>query len=308
MRPRFSFRSPQAFLLAVAVWAGLSHLAPASAQDVLSEYVPSTAASPYGVLSVVRLSTGFVELAPKILVYAPPGVMRDVHFSENVWVLGYQTTVVDESGRSPKENYVCHTLFGDQRVVQRQDQRMRALYSDGFTRGFRLPDGFAVPFSVRDRVHFMPMFNNRTSQTQRVRMDVELLVIREKDLRKPLTPLYSTLRSVSIPHLYFVSPKRHQQEITFQAPFNGRVHFVGSHLHPYAESIELFDVSRSRPVWRGRPLGSAGPGENSMETYSSAEGYAVRAGDTFRISTVYNNPTSEKIDAMAAVFLFYSAD
>src|SRR5207302_1551664 len=157
--------------------------------------------------------------------------------------------------------------------VQRQDQRMRALYSDGFTRGFRLPDGFAVPFSARDKIHFMPMFNNRTSQTQHVRMDIELLLIREKDLRKPLEPLYSTLRSVSIPHLYFVPPKRHQQQITFEAPFNGRIHFVGSHLHPYAESIELFDVSRSRAVWRGRRLPEMHPGENSMETYSSAAGY-----------------------------------
>src|SRR5262249_51210607 len=158
----------------------------------------------------------------------------------------------------------------------------RALYSDGFTRGFRLPDGFAVPFSSRDRIHFMPMFNNRTARVQRVRMDVELLVIREKDLRKPLTPLYSTLRSVSIPHLYFVPPKRHQQQITFEAPFTGRIHFVGSHLHPYAESIELFDVSRSRPVWRGYRPEKLLPGENAMETYSSTEGYAVRAGDTFR--------------------------
>ena len=84
--------------------------------------------------------------------------------------------------------------------------------------------------------------------------------------------------------------------------------FAGSHLHPYAESIELFDVSRSRPVWRGHLLAKAPPGDNSMETYSSAEGYPVRAGDAFRISSVYNNPTAEKIDAMAAVFLFYSAD
>ena len=45
-----------------------------------------------------------------------------------------------------------------------------------------------------------------------------------------------------------------------------------------------------------------------METYSNADGYAVRAGDTFRISSVYNNPTSDKVDAMAAVFLFYSAN
>ena len=235
-----------------------------------------------------------------------PGPCATCEFSENVWVLGYQTFIVDDQGKVPRENYICHTLFGDQRVVQRQDQRMRALYSDGFTRGVRLPEGFAVPFSSRDKVHFMPMFNNRTASTQKVRMDIEVLLIREKDLRKPLEPLYSTLRSVAIPHLFFVPPKRHEQQLTFQLPFDGRIHFIGTHIHPYAESIEVFDVSRAHSVWRGKPLANAGRDQNSMQTYSSVAGYPVRAGDVFKVFSVYNNPTSEKIDAMAAVFLFYS--
>ena len=162
MQPKFNSRRVPQFYFVVAVWGGLSCPVQTRAQEVLSDYTPSNVASPYGELSIVRLSTGLVELAPKILVYAPPGAMRDLRFTENVWVLGYQTSIIDKNGKTPTENYICHTLFGDQRVVQRQDQRMRALYSDGFTRGFRLPDGFAVPFSARDRIHFMPMFNNRT--------------------------------------------------------------------------------------------------------------------------------------------------
>ena len=44
----------------------------------------------------------------------------------------------------------------------------------------------------------------------------------------------------------------------------------------------------------------------AMETYSSAEGYQVHSGDIFRLSSVYNNPTSSNIDAMSAVFVYYS--
>ena len=278
----------------------------AGTPELLSDYVPSRIASPYGPVSLMRLTTGLIELQPKILVYAPAGTMRDLRFSENVWVIGYQTSIEDDQGRAPSENYICHTLFGDQRVVQRQDQRMRALYSDGFTRGFRLPEGFAVPFSARDRVHFMPMFNNRTDHTQRVRMDVEVLLIRERDLRKPLQTLYSTLRSVTMPHLYFVPPNRHERQTTFDLPFAGRIHFMGTHIHPYAESMEVFDVSQGRSVWRGKPAAQPDGGRNTMDTYSSVVGYPVHAGDTFRVTSVYNNPTSDKIDAMAAVFFFYS--
>ena len=280
----------------------------ASAPQVLSEYVPAKATSPYGPVSLVRLTTGTVELDPKILVYAPAGTMRDVSFSENVWVIGYQTSIHDDQGRVPRENFICHTLFGDQRVVQRQDQRMRALYSDGLTRGFRLPDGFAVPFSARDRIHFMPMFNNRTNQKQRVRMDVEVMLIREKDLRKPLQTLYSTLRSVTMPHLYFVPPQRHEQKIEFALPFSGRIHFMGTHVHPYAESMEVYHVSQGHSLWRGTPGAQTDGSRNTMQTYSNVEGYPVHAGDVFRVTSVYNNPTTDKIDAMAAVFFYYSEE
>jgi hypothetical protein len=253
----------------------------------------------------VRFSTGVVVLPPKVLAHSPSGTMRQLHFSENVWVIGYQTSISDAEGQALIGNYICHTLFCDQRAVQRQDQRMRALYSDGFTRGFVLPEGYAVPFSQVDSVHFMPMFNNRTDHPLQVRMNIELRLIREKDLRKPLHPLYSTLRSVHMPHLYFVPPNRHEQQITFELPFEGNIHFIGTHIHPHAESIALFDVSHGQKVWRGITKSEPGSSE-VMETYSSAKGYPVHPGDIFRLSSVYNNPTSTNIDAMSAVFVYYS--
>lgn len=282
------------------------HSAPADGPEILANYQPTSVASPYGTVTLVRFTTGVIELQPKVLAYSPPGTMRELRFSENVWVIGYQTSISDESGNPLTENYICHTLFSDQRAVQRQDQRMRALYSDGFTRGFRLPAGFAVPFSHLDNVHFMPMFNNRTEHSQRVRMEIQVLLIREKDLRKPLEPLYSTLRSVQVPHLYFVPPKRHEQEVTFELPFKGHIHFIGTHVHPHAESVALFDVSRGKEVWCGKASAHHLGTLDTMDTYSSVQGYPVHPGDVFRLSSVYNNPNSSNIDAMAAVFLFYS--
>jgi len=291
-------------ILAFAICAP-GRAAQADGPELLSQYQPTSVASTYGAVSSVRFTTGVIELQPKVLAYSPPGTMRALRFSENVWVVGYQTSISDESGKPLNENYICHTMFCDQRAVQRQDQRMRALYSDGFTRGFSLPEGYAVPFSRLDNVHFMPMFNNRADLPRRVQMQIEVLLIREKDLRKPLEPLYATLRSVQIPHLYFVSPKRHQQDITFELPFEGRIHFIGTHIHPHAESMTLSDVSHGKEVWHGKTAQGPG-GIDTMGVYSSVAGYAVHPGDVFRLSSVYNNPTADKIDAMAAVFLFYS--
>jgi hypothetical protein len=292
--------------VALAVFAVGSEPLRAQERQVLSGYTPARITSRYGVVSEVKFSTGLIALPPKVLAYLPEGGMRQLKFSENVWVIGYRTEISDERGDAVSENLICHTLFCDQRAAQRQDQRMRALYSDGFTRGFQLPEGYAVPFSRLDDIHLMAMFNNRTDAPKRVRMNIELILIRERDLRQPLQPLYSTLRSVNIPHLYFVPPNRHERETTFQLPFEGRIHFIGTHIHPYAESVAVFDVSRKEEVWRGRTRLEAAEHRQAMETYSSVSGYPVHPGQLFRLSCVYDNPTSSKIDAMAAAFIYYS--
>jgi hypothetical protein len=276
------------------------------ADDLLQDFQPSERTSEFGKVSKVQFSTGRVDLRPNVLVYSPPGLMRDLHFSEPVWVIGYKSAVVDRGGQPTLQNYLCHTFFGDQKVVQRQDQRMRAVYSDGFTPEVRLPEGYGLPLTPHDDLHWMPMFNNRDSSPTAVEMRIEVTVIRQKDLVKPLRRVYSTLRSVQVPHLFYVPPKRHEQQTTFPLTFNGRIHYIGTHIHPHGESIELFNMSRGERVWMGSMKKDADHRALAMETYSSAEGYPVRAGEVFRLTSVYRNPTTRPIDAMAAVFVFYS--
>lgn len=276
------------------------------AAGLLDDFQPSTRLSPHGKVSKIEFSTGLVELDPRVLVHSPAGAMRDFRFPEPVWVIGYKSTIYGPGGTSPGGHYLCHTFFGDQRVVQRQDQRMRALYSDGFTPEVQLPDGFGLPLTPHDRLHFMPMFNNRDDRPAKVGMRIEVTLIRQRDLARPLRRLYSTLRSVALPHLYYVAPRRHQRQVAFTLPFSGRIHFIGSHIHPYGVSLELFNLSRGEPVWRGSMKKDPAGRDKTMETYSSAEGYIVKPGENYRLTSLYDNTTSRPIDAMAAVFLFYS--
>jgi hypothetical protein len=152
----------------------------------------------------------------------------------------------------------------------------------------------------------MPMFNNRSEHPARVEMKVRVTLIREKDLVKPLLPLYASLQTIQVPHLYFVPPGRDEKQTTFEAPFDGEIHFLGTHVHPYGVSIELFNESRGESVWKGtRKRDSSGP-SGAMEVFSSRKGYAVHAGETYRVTAVYENPTPDPIDAMAGLFLLYS--
>ena len=170
---------------------------------------------------------------------------------------------------------------------------------------FVFADGFGIRLLANERLHWMPMFNNRGDEAARVEMKVMITVIRAKDLKKPLKPLYASLRSVQTPHLFFVPPGRDVRQITFELPFDGKIHFLGTHLHPHGVSIELSNISRREQVWKGaRKSDPAGP----MEVYSDSGGYRVRAGETYKITAVYENPSKDPIDAMAGLFMLYSRD
>jgi hypothetical protein len=285
------------------VWLGALSL---SAADVLGDFRPSPSRSVYGAISNVEFSTELIELDAGVLAFHPDRAMRDFFFAEPVWIIGYQTEVLDGRNSRPRENYLCHTFFGDQRVTQHDDREMLALYSDAFTPQVRLPDGFGFRMAAGESIHWMPLFNNRQDEPVRIRIKGVISVIREKDLSKAMRPLYSTLRSVNTPHLFFVKPGRHEFQKSFQAPFDGRIHFMGTHIHPYGVSVELYDVTNARMVWRStRRLDNAGQ-MIGMDTFDSGSGYAVKAGDMFRITAVYDNPTSAPIDAMAGLFISYS--
>lgn len=274
--------------------------------QTLTEFQASPVHSDHGVTSEVEFSTGLVELESGVLAHHLSRAMKDLRFAERVWVIGYRTEISDAAGKAPRENYLCHTFFGDQRVMQREDQEMRGIYSDAFTPEVRVPEGFGIVLGPDDRLHWMPMFNNRSEHSARVEMKVRVTLIRGKDLRKPLRPLYANLRSVQVPHLYFVPPGRDEKRVTFEIPFDGAIHFLGTHIHPHGESIELFNVSRSERVWEGKGKHDSNGRMTAMDVFSSVEGYPVRAGELYRVTAVYNNPTGDRIDAMAGLFMLYS--
>jgi hypothetical protein len=306
---------PGAFLGILTICAIFARFPAVCGAEVLKDFRPSTVESRYGATSLVEFETGTLTLEPGSLTQHADGAIRHYRFEEAVWIIGYRTEVIDDVGKPARENYLCHTFLGDQMVDQKHDREIVGVYSDQFTSHIRLPDGFGLYFAADENVHWMAMFNNRGERPVRVRMKATLTLVRERDRSRPLRKVYSTLRSVQVPHLYFVPPGRHEQSATFQLPFEGRVHFLGSHLHPHGVSMELVNVALQETVWKGmakKPGGMTPPATNPRDemsgvgVYSNPDGYPVKAGDRFRLTAVYDNPTREVIDAMAGVYIFYS--
>ena len=284
--------------------------------NLITDFEPAQLSSQYGPVKKVVLKTpGLAFVDSHALAFHSAGSMVHLRFAEPVWIIAYQTEIYDSSGRPPVENYLCHTFFGTRHVEQLVTPdgkpiapEMKGLFSDAFTRSVNLPDGFGIRLSAGEDLEWMPMFNNRTDDDARVSMTAAIYLIRESELKKPMQAVYSVLESVSTPHLFYVRPGKHQQEATFQLPFEGRIHLVGAHIHPYAKSVQLFDVSRSQSVWNGIVKADAAGNTAALPVYSDVAGFAVHAGDVFKVSSTYENPNNYPIDAMAGVFIVYTKD
>ena len=181
----------------------------ATAAEMLKDFQPSSRRSAYGTVSQVQFTSGLIELPSKVLTYHPEGARRLFRFAEPVWVIGFKSEIYDSQGEPPGENYLCHTFVSDMIMRAGQDEgQYKAVYSDAFTREVRLPDGFGMRIAPNENLYWTPIFNNRRDHPTRVGMNSEIIVVREKDLKRPMRRLYTTIRTVDLSPLFFVPPGR----------------------------------------------------------------------------------------------------
>ena len=91
-------------------------------------------------------------------------------------------------------------------------------------------------------------------------------------------------------------------------PFDTTVHYIAIHLHPFAESLELRDLTTQTTVFKSTvrsPFDRIGI--DHVEYFSSEAGIPVFKDHEYELVSVYNNTTAEDQDSMAVMFL-YSLD
>jgi len=83
------------------------------------------------------------------------------------------------------------------------------------------------------------------------------------------------------------------------------VHAAAAHLHPYAESISLHDLSSGKIIYQARAENFAHTvGLKKIENYSDSKGFTLSANAEYELVTTYNNTTEKKVDAMAVLYLY----
>jgi hypothetical protein len=88
-------------------------------------------------------------------------------------------------------------------------------------------------------------------------------------------------------------------------PFDTAIHYVAVHLHPFAESLELIDVTAGKSVYKAqaRQVGE-GIGLAHVDFFSSPEGIPLFKDHEYEVVSVYNNTTQQDQDSMAVLNLY----
>ncbi len=88
-------------------------------------------------------------------------------------------------------------------------------------------------------------------------------------------------------------------------PFDTTFHYANAHLYPYAESLELKDLSTHQFVFKGKASQvEKGIGLAHVDELSSMEGIPIFKDHEYDLISIYRNPTLKDQKAMATLFLY----
>ncbi len=86
-------------------------------------------------------------------------------------------------------------------------------------------------------------------------------------------------------------------------PFDTKLHYAVAHLHPFAESLTLRDLTTGQVVWEAKAEApKKGIGLARVDTLTSREGIPLYKNHQYEMVSVYNNPLKVNVDSMASMF------
>lgn len=87
-------------------------------------------------------------------------------------------------------------------------------------------------------------------------------------------------------------------------PYDAKLHYAAVHLHPFAESLTLRDMTSGTDVFKASAKNPNGRvGLERVDSFVSVDGVPMYKDHKYELVSVYNNPTKQNADSMASMFL-----
>jgi hypothetical protein len=86
--------------------------------------------------------------------------------------------------------------------------------------------------------------------------------------------------------------------------YDTRLHYAAVHLHPFAKSLEMRDMTTGKTVFLAKAENPAsGVGLTHVDEFSSPDGVLLQHTHKYSLISTYDNPTNTNADSMASIFL-----
>ncbi len=232
-------------------------------------------------------------------VYPP---VETVILPRDAYLYGFSFEIVDARGK-PVPSQVLHHLNlinPDYRELFLPiSQRMLAIGQETGAHSMPWPL-FGYPVSAGERVVVSAMMHNPT-HTSYSGAELRLYLKYVKRGRPwPWFTVYPFQLDVAFPagdKSFDLPPGRISRSYEASPIMEGRLLIVGGHLHPYAESLKLEDVTANAVIWEGKPIeGEDGTlaGVTVGKLYRRL-GHKIYPDHVYRVTVTYNNTTSDTI-------------
>jgi len=248
-----------------------------------------------------------------------------------VWVREISLRITDPQGNALPPRYLCHSRA----EFSGLESDMILTLSQGML-DLKLPEGYAAQIENKpeDLVLLAQTMNSDISAKQKLIYTFSIKYYSDKYARsrgiKPLRQLQlhvdakDTISSSSDQQtkedalacagggcmggpMFYVPPGFHiySSQVPPEQLSDFTIHFIKLHLHTYGKSLSLIDDTTHKTLWKG--LGASdedGTMLTNTDHYSNSEGIRIDPSHTYRLETVYDNPTNHLIDAMAIIRMY----
>ncbi|MBX2813550.1 MAG: hypothetical protein KTR25_17165 [Myxococcales bacterium] len=88
-------------------------------------------------------------------------------------------------------------------------------------------------------------------------------------------------------------------------PYDTTAHYIAVHLHPFAESLELRDLTAKKTVFKSKATNPKNKiGLEHVEYYSNTKGIQLYKDHEYELISIYNNTSGQDQDSMAVMFMY----
>jgi hypothetical protein len=88
-------------------------------------------------------------------------------------------------------------------------------------------------------------------------------------------------------------------------PYDTTLHYIAVHMHPFAESLELRDLTTDTSLYLSKVEATQGKiGIDHVDHFSSPEGIPLFKDHEYELVSVYNNTTNVDQDSMAVMYMY----